>query len=1084
MKKNILLLTFIFFKVLCGQDMIQKPITIAPTPEASNFINYYITPAVSATGTMNIKIPIHEIIIDDIKLPIELNYHTGGIKVNDLSGSVGLGWSLNAGGGIYRSINNMADEKYSDNHHTYLSSIYNLEELIPGNGSVYTFNNQAKLQSISSGSSDLNPDNYSYSFLNFSGGLYFDNNKVFKNDNSEALDFSYSSNKLETFTVYDDIGSTYLFKENEYSSSAFSSTNKTSWKLNEIKTNKNNRIKFEYSKYNSSFLNATHSFLYRIKVLPEQSNGGAVCLNDKDNFQNVYSQVNNGNLLIDKIQSDDQTIIFKYSDNLNAVDWRRKLDYIEIYNRDNELIKKIELKYKIAKGDKRLLLYEVNFKSIDSNLEYKYQLQYNELDSSPFTNTLNKDLFNYYNFANNTTLLKLEQGNLGDALGYVSVSYYNANREPNINGAKVNSLNKITYPTGGSMNIDYSLNVENNKYSPGLRVNKVELIDSDNTLQKTTSFIYKNLFGNINRHSDVIINNNPVNTLLWQSVNCFNFNSENRMQNQFLPSNFYYKEIIIKEQYQEKVQTIIERYSEPNIDTETDALNGYILKPQLVEKVYYNGSLDLNDIVKREKYVYETMYIPSIPTFKYELLSPYYSNEIINGNMVACINFYPGLIKMQSQRPKWFRLKYQEEELLIKNTSTNIVTNKKYYYNNHFGKYVSKNEFIDSKGDTTINSFKYSWDLINENLDPSGIYSDMVLNRFIKYPIISTTRKNSSFQRVQNEFLKNNIFGWYNISKIEHFKNSQLASEESFIKYDHYGNNVVYKNNYNPQQITIWGYSGKYPVLIIKNSSYQELVSIVGEFAIDELNNLSKSSYLIDAEIDKLAKLLRFSLPHAEITSLTYKPLLGLSSKTNARGVTEYYKYDSFGRLFAILDYEGNILKTFCYNYKNQIIDCESAHPIITYSNVSKSRNFTKQGCPSGYRGSIVNYTVAAGKYKSFISQYDADEKANMDIIINGQEFANINGSCVQENCKKVELIVPISLINTLYVRYTDCNTLQNKIEPLNSFEHDYTPDHQGRITFYLCVGGTNNYIGLRNGYNGNDQSFINVNVNWIGPCN
>ncbi len=60
-------------------------------------------------------------------------------------------------------------------------------------------------------------------------------------------------------------------------------------------------------------------------------------------------------------------------------------------------------------------------------------------------------------------------------------------------------------------------------------------------------------------------------------------------------------------------------------------------------------------------------------------------------------------------------------------------------------------------------------------------------------------------------------------------------------------------------------------------------------------------------------------LPDAEITTYTYKPLVGITSGTDPRGVTTYYDYDDFGRLketYIIENGVKKILQAYDYHYK------------------------------------------------------------------------------------------------------------------------------------------------------------------------
>ncbi|MHA4894550.1 DUF5977 domain-containing protein [Pedobacter sp. PWIIR3] len=65
-----------------------------------------------------------------------------------------------------------------------------------------------------------------------------------------------------------------------------------------------------------------------------------------------------------------------------------------------------------------------------------------------------------------------------------------------------------------------------------------------------------------------------------------------------------------------------------------------------------------------------------------------------------------------------------------------------------------------------------------------------------------------------------------------------------------------------------------------------------------------------------------------------------------------------------------------------------------TYYNAARSQVFNKNNCGSGYVGSAVTYSVPANQYSSTVSQADADGKAQNQINLNGQSYANTNGTC------------------------------------------------------------------------------------------
>ena len=62
---------------------------------------------------------------------------------------------------------------------------------------------------------------------------------------------------------------------------------------------------------------------------------------------------------------------------------------------------------------------------------------------------------------------------------------------------------------------------------------------------------------------------------------------------------------------------------------------------------------------------------------------------------------------------------------------------------------------------------------------------------------------------------------------------------------------------------------------------------------------------------------LNTTVPAAQFSTYSYKPLTGIATATNARGVTTNYTYDLSRRLFMVRDDDKNILNRYRYGYRN-----------------------------------------------------------------------------------------------------------------------------------------------------------------------
>lgn len=81
-------------------------------------------------------------------------------------------------------------------------------------------------------------------------------------------------------------------------------------------------------------------------------------------------------------------------------------------------------------------------------------------------------------------------------------------------------------------------------------------------------------------------------------------------------------------------------------------------------------------------------------------------------------------------------------------------------------------------------------------------------------------------------------------------------------------------------------------------------IDVTGGYTI----NITNTGYCIDD--------VRFYPKDSQMTTLTYDPLIGITSSTDAKNQTSYYSYDYNKRLQYIKDQYGNIVKGFTYHYK------------------------------------------------------------------------------------------------------------------------------------------------------------------------
>jgi YD repeat-containing protein len=135
-----------------------------------------------------------------------------------------------------------------------------------------------------------------------------------------------------------------------------------------------------------------------------------------------------------------------------------------------------------------------------------------------------------------------------------------------------------------------------------------------------------------------------------------------------------------------------------------------------------------------------------------------------------------------------------------------------------------------------------------------------------------------------------------------------------YQQYDAYGNPLQAQQKGGASVVYLWGYKGQHPIAEIKNATYEQVKTAIGESSIVRISDQTS----LTTSDENLINSLRDRLTNAEINTYTYQPLVGIKTHTDPRGITTYYEYDDYGQLARIRDNSGNVLQSYEYNYVNR----------------------------------------------------------------------------------------------------------------------------------------------------------------------
>jgi YD repeat-containing protein len=478
------------------------PTIIPPAPTAAALEKYGQVPVSTYTGVPNITLPLYEIKVRDLSIPINLSYHAGGFRVSEEASWVGLGWSLLAGGAITRTVRNLDDLTYfilsNNTHYPFampdpsaspegtIGNGFNMGSLYTGLYSIVHncqwlyVNNEIDTKGLCGSvcgpsldpSSDWEPDDFRFTMGSHSGQFAFkQDGSIHMLGQQKVKIIPPTRNQPQSgWQIITSDGYQYFFsaKEESYSiTPVIQQQSVTSaWYLTRILTPLGEEATFVYEAgpkiYSQPMLTERESL-----QMFNSGTGGNCAYTPRYSGSMPYNSYTPQ--YIKRINFKTGYVLFDRETSTERSDLRggQRLTGVKVYTAEDELLKAYDLQTSYfttpisgATGpgflpandpgkpyeDKRLRLDAVVEKGAGGTVKPPTTFRYNSTPL-PIKSSYSVDFWGYFNGLVNSTLLPECSWTASDGSSQYSAG---ADRRPDPTAMKACILEKITYPTGGS----------------------------------------------------------------------------------------------------------------------------------------------------------------------------------------------------------------------------------------------------------------------------------------------------------------------------------------------------------------------------------------------------------------------------------------------------------------------------------------------------------------------------------------------------------------------------------------------------------------------------------------------------------
>ena len=461
------------------------PITFPRTPEASALIDLVDIPVGHYTGTATVNIPIWSYSENSLQGDVSVNYRTGGVKLNDIASTVGLGWELEVGPMITRKVNGLPDELESQNYDYDIKGFLEVRKSYTHQDIVsFQFNNAELYHSDNSlydkfayGCYDAEPDEFYFRIGEFSGKFMYDWSPG--SDPIVICDSEVKVTKIHehafTWKVTTPDGNVYLFdsegiewtnSSSDISTIGCSSVTSrltgipSSWRCTSAHdVNNVTSIAYTYNSYN--YQKNWLGDAVRTRSISGNTGHDACPGNATGQISGSSFSIKIHGLLPGSVEfSSGEYINFVYKEverqdkaGLLSTSGFVSLEYAEIGFR-NDVKYKYHLIQDYSSG--RLTLKEIKKEGRNGKYMPPYKFTY-YAGSLPDISSRSIDMFGYFNNKGNQTLIPEQIV----PLNATATSYHKiagADRSSELASTKVGNLKSVTTPSDAVTTFDYELN--------------------------------------------------------------------------------------------------------------------------------------------------------------------------------------------------------------------------------------------------------------------------------------------------------------------------------------------------------------------------------------------------------------------------------------------------------------------------------------------------------------------------------------------------------------------------------------------------------------------------------------------------